>query len=169
MKIKKLIVRKTQPSEDIIRDITFNLKGLNLIVDNTPEDLIESGNSVGKSTTIKIIDLCLGAKSVRELYYDSDTRSDNKDVKDFLSEYKVQAELILVDQKGKLYSIKRDLYPRGNKYILDESYNQQEFWNELKRLLFNLSEPNPTFRQLIPKFVRLENTAEDSDIYRKVD
>lgn len=32
MKIKKLIVRKTQPSEDIIRDITFNLKGLNLIV-----------------------------------------------------------------------------------------------------------------------------------------
>ena len=164
MKIKKLIVRKTQPSEDIIRDITFNLKGLNLIVDNTPEDLIESGNSVGKSTTIKIIDLCLGAKSIRELYYDSDTRSENKDVKDFLSEYKVQAELILVDQKGKLYSIKRDLYPRGNKYILNESYNQQEFWNELKRLLFNLSEPNPTFRQLIPKFVRLENTAEDKMI-----
>ena len=65
MKIKKLIVRKTQPSEDIIRDITFNLKGLNLIVDNTPEELIESGNSVGKSTTIKIIELCLWAKSVR--------------------------------------------------------------------------------------------------------
>lgn len=164
MKIKKLIVRKTQPSEEIIRDITFHLKGLNLIVDNTPEELIESGNSVGKSTTIKIIDLCLGAKSVRELYYDSDTRSENKDVKDFLSEYKVQAELILVDQKGKRYSIKRDLYPRGNKYIFDESYNQQEFWNELKKLLFNLSEPNPTFRQLIPKFVRLENTAEDKMI-----
>lgn len=164
MKIKKLIVRKTQPSEEIIRDITFNLKGLNLIVDNTPEDLIESGNSVGKSTTIKIIDLCLGAKSIRELYYDSDTRSENKDVKDFLSKYKVQAELILLDQNGKTYSIKRDLYPRGKKYIFDESYNQQEFWDELKKLLFNLREPNPTFRQLIPKFVRLENTAEDKMI-----
>lgn len=164
MKIKKLIVRKTQPSEEIIREITFNLKGLNLIVDNTPEELIESGNSVGKSTAIKIIDLCLGAKSIRELYYDSDTRSENKYVKDFLSEYKVQAELVLVDPKGKIYSIKRDLYPRGNKYISDESYNQQEFWNELKKLLFNLSEPNPTFRQLIPKFVRLENTAEDKMI-----
>lgn len=164
MKIKKLIVRKTQPSEKIIRDITFNLKGLNLIVDNTPEELIESGNSVGKSTTIKIIDLCLGAKSIKELYYDSDTRSENKDVKDFLSKYKVQAELILIDQKEKTYSIKRDLYPRGNKYIFDESYNQQEFWNELKKLLFNLNEPNPTFRQLIPKFVRLENTAEDKMI-----
>ena len=49
MKIKKLLIRKTQPSEEIIREITFNLKGLNLIVDNTPEDLVESGNSVGKS------------------------------------------------------------------------------------------------------------------------
>lgn len=164
MKIKKLIVRKTQPSEEIIREITFNLKGLNLIVDNTAEDLVESGNSVGKSTTIKIIDLCLGAKSIRELYYDSDTRSENNDVKNFLNEYKVQAELILIDQKGKTYSIKRDLYSKGKKYIFDESYNQQEFWDELKKLLFNLREPNPTFRQLIPKFVRLENTAEDKMI-----
>lgn len=164
MKIKKLIVRKTQPSEEVIREITFKLKGLNLIVDNTAEDIIESGNSVGKSTTIKIIDLCLGAKSIRELYYDSDTRSENNDVKNFLNEYKVQAELILIDQKGKSYSIKRDLYPKGKKYIFDETYNQQEFWDELKKLLFNLSEPNPTFRQLIPKFVRLENTAEDKMI-----
>ncbi len=164
MKIKKLLIRKTQPSEEIIREITFNLKGLNLIVDNTPEDLVESGNSVGKSTTIKIIDLCLGAKSIRELYYDSDTRSENNDVKNFLSKYKVQAELILIDQKGKEYSIKRDLYYKGKKYIFNESYNEQEFWNRLKKLLFNLSEPNPTFRQLIPKFVRLENTAEDKMI-----
>ena len=164
MKIKKLIVRKTQPSEELIREITFNLKGLNLIVDNTPENLIESGNSVGKSTAIKIIDLCLGAKSIKELYYDSDTRSENNDVKNFLNEYKVQAELILIDQKGKTYSIKRDLYPKGKRYISEESYNQQEFWDELKKLLFNLREPNPTFRQLLPKFVRLENTAEDKII-----
>jgi len=164
MKIKKLIVRKTQPSEEIIRDITFNLEGLNLIVDNTPEDHIESGNSVGKSTTIKIIDLCLGAKSIRDLYYDSDTRSENNDVKKFLSEYKVQAELILLDQNGKIFSIKRDLYPKGKKYIFDEIYNPQEFWDELKKLLFNLSEPHPTFRQLMPKFIRVENTAEDKII-----
>lgn len=164
MKIKKLLIRKTQPSEEIIREITFNLKGLNLIVDNTPEDLVESGNSVGKSTTIKIIDLCLGAKSIRELYYDSDTRSENNDVKNFLSKYKVQAELILIDQKGEEYSVKRDLYYKGKKYIFNSSYNEQEFWNRLKKLLFNLSEPNPTFRQLIPKFVRLENTAEDKMI-----
>ena len=59
MKIKKLIVRKTKPSEEIIREIPFNEKGLSLIIDNTPKDIRESGNSVGKSTAIKIIDLCL--------------------------------------------------------------------------------------------------------------
>lgn len=164
MKIKKLIVRKTKPSEEIIREILFNEKGLNLIVDDTPEDLIESGNSVGKSTAIKIIDLCLGAKSVKELYFDSDTKSENKDVKMFLSEHKVQAELILIDSSRKKYSIKRDLYPRGKKYIFDDVYNEHEFWDELKRIIFDLNEPRPTFRQLIPKFVRLANTAEDSMI-----
>ncbi len=161
MKIKKLIVRKTKPSEEIIREITFNEKGLSLIIDNTPKDIRESGNSVGKSTAIKIIDLCLGAKSTRELYYDSDTRSENVEIKDFLSENKVQAELVLIDKNRKEYIIKRDLFPRGKKYIFDEPYNENEFWNELKRIIFNLKEDKPTFRQLIPKFVRLDNMAED--------
>lgn len=161
MKIKKLIVRKTKPSEEIIREISFNEKGLSLIIDNTPKDARESGNSVGKSTAIKIIDLCLGAKSTRELYYDSDTRSENAEIKAFLSENKVQAELVLVDKNQKEYIIKRDLFPRGKKYIFDETYNENEFWNELKKIIFNLKEDKPTFRQLIPKFVRLDNMAED--------
>ena len=161
MKIKKLIVRKTKPSEEVIREIQFNEKGLNLIIDDTPESLRESGNSVGKSTAIKIIDLCLGARSVRELYYDSDTRSENVVVKDFLDEFKVQAELILIDENKRGCSIKRDLFPRGKKYIFDEPYSKQDFWDELKKIIFNLKEPRPTFRQLIPKFVRVENTAEE--------
>lgn len=105
MKIKELIVRKTKPSEEIIREIIFNEKGLSLIIDDTPKDMRESGNSVGKSTAIKIIDLCLGAKSTRELYYDSDTRSENIEIKTFLSEYKVQAELVLINKDKKEYII----------------------------------------------------------------
>ena len=155
MRIKKLIVRKTKPSEEIIREVVFNEKGLNLIVDNTSEDVIESGNSVGKSTAIKIIDLCLGAKSVRELYYDSDTKSENVKVREFLKTYKVQAELILSNEsEKKLYSIKRDLFKNGKKYIADEPYTESEFWAELKKIIFGLEEPRPTFRQLIPKFIR---------------
>lgn len=161
MKIKKLIVRKTKPFEEIVREIPFNEKGLSLIIDNTLENIRESGNSVGKSTAIKIIDLCLGAKSTRELYYDFDTRSENAEIKAFLSENKVQAELVLIDKNRKEYIVKRDLFPHGKKYIFDKSYNENEFWNELKRIIFNLKEDKPTFRQLIPKFVRLDNMAED--------
>lgn len=161
MKIAELIVRKTVPNEQIIQDIKFKLTGLNLIVDNTSDDFKESGNSVGKSTAIKIIDLCLGAKSVSELYYDSDTRSENLEVKDFLQENRVQAELLLVDSKGKEYSIKRDLFKNGKRYIFDDRYSEKEFGCELKRLLFNSDEPKPTFRQLITKFVRIDNTSEE--------
>ena len=160
MKIAELIVRKTVPNEQI-QDIKFRLTGLNLIVDNTSEEFKESGNSVGKSTAIKIIDLCLGAKSVNQLYYDSDTRSENLEVKDFLQENRVQAELILVDSKGKEYSIKRDLFSKGKRYILDDKYSEKEFRCELKRLIFNSDEPKPTFRQLITKFVRIDNTSEE--------
>nr|WP_302135453.1 DUF2326 domain-containing protein [uncultured Schaedlerella sp.] len=165
MLIERLIVRKTAPSEVVIRNIKFNLKGLSLIVDNTSNEANESGNSVGKTTAIKIIDLCLGAKSVRELYYDPDTRSENLDVKEFLSFYKVQAELILLDMENDCrYSIVRDLFPRGKKYINGTKMAEQEFWDELKEILFGIRENRPTFRQLIPKFVRLSSASEDKMI-----
>lgn len=163
MKIKKLIVYKLAPSKELIREIEFNKRGLSLIVDNTPIEARESGNSIGKTTVIKVIDLCLGAKSVRELYFDADTKSENVEVRDFLKKHKVQAELVLTDDT-KEYSIKRDLYQRGKRYIEGEAYKEDVFWEKLKEIIFQLKEPNPTFRQLIPKFVRLVNTAEDSMI-----
>lgn len=163
MKIKKLVVRKLEPSEETIREIPFNEKGLSLIVDNTTREERESGNSIGKTTAIRVIDLCLGAKSVRQLYYDADTRSENKEVREFLAKYKVQAEITLTNGKRE-YSIKRDLYPRGKRYIQNRAYTEREFCDRLKKLIFHLEEPNPTFRQLIPKFIRIDNTSEDSMI-----
>lgn len=160
MRIERLIVKKTIPNESIIRNIKFNIQGLNLIVDNTKSTLVESGNSVGKTTAVKIIDLCLGAKSVRDLYYDSDTKSDNKEIKELLTKSKVQAELILLHNNQRIF-IKRDLYNNGKRYINDKLYTREEFWNELKKIIFNLNESYPTFRQLIPKFVRVSNTSED--------
>lgn len=164
MRIDKLIVRKTKPSEVVIREVIFNPKGLSLIVDNTTDISSESGNNVGKTTVIKIIDLCLGAKSVRELYYDADTRSENEEIKEFLSKSKVQAELILIDDEDNSISIRRDLFSRGKKYIGDNDYTQDEMWYELKKLLFKSTEPYPTFRQLISKFVRVSNAPAESMI-----
>lgn len=164
MRIDKLIVRKTKPSNETIREIQFNPKGLSLIVDNTKVVSSESGNNVGKTTVIKIIDLCLGAKSVRDIYYDADTRSENEKIKAFLADYKVQAELILSNSDNEKISIRRDLFLRGKRYIGDTAYSEDDFWAKLKQILFNSAEKLPTFRQLILKFVRVSNTSAESMI-----
>lgn len=164
MFIDRLIVRKTKPSSEVLRNIQFNPKGLSLIVDNTTDISNESGNNVGKTTVIKIIDLCLGAKSVRELYYDSDTKSENEEIKKFLSVYKVQAELILNDENGEKTFIYRDLFLNGKRYIGNEPYIEEAFNNELKKIIFKSSEKHPTYRQLMSKFIRVSNSSAESMI-----
>ena len=58
MFIKRLIVENTT---EIIREINFT-NGLNLILDDTPSDDTKStGNNVGKTTVLKLIDFCLGS------------------------------------------------------------------------------------------------------------
>ena len=58
MFIKRL---KIESSTNIIRDIEFK-NGLNLILDDTPiDDTKSTGNNVGKTTVLKLIDFCLGA------------------------------------------------------------------------------------------------------------
>ena len=59
MFIKYLTI--TSPTETI-REIEFKA-GLNLIVDDTPTTEVKlTGNNVGKTTVLKLIDFCLGAK-----------------------------------------------------------------------------------------------------------
>ncbi|OEF96895.1 hypothetical protein BHF71_11260 [Vulcanibacillus modesticaldus] len=123
MFIKRLIVRKTEPNIEIIRDIPFKLNGLNLIVDITDNIPQTSGNSVGKSTAVKIIDLCLGAKTPSYLYKDNETKTDNEKIKNFLEEYKVEAELILFNEKNHI-SIRRGLYKNGSRFIDDKPYKK---------------------------------------------
>lgn len=68
------------------------------------------------------------AKSVRELYYDPDTRSENLDVKEFLSFYKVQAELILLDMENDCrYSIVRDLFREVKNILMERKWLNKSF------------------------------------------
>ena len=51
-----------QNNDSIIRSINFH-KGINLIIDETQtSDKKESGNNVGKTTVLRLIDFCLGGK-----------------------------------------------------------------------------------------------------------
>ena len=99
MLLKRLIISKTYPEYEIIRNVPFKRKGLNLIIDDTTSSPNDSGNNVGKTTFIKIVDLCLGAKSVRSIYYDADTKTENEKIKKFLNKNKVEAQLDILDEK----------------------------------------------------------------------
>lgn len=158
MLLKKLIISKNYPEYDEVRKIKFK-QGLNLIVDDTTNLSKDSGNNVGKTTVVKIIDLCLGAKSPRTLYYDSDTRTENKLIKDFLNKNKVQAQLDIIDERNnKEFSIIRQLYPNGKRIINGNAYKEKEFGQMLKEIIFGSKSDFPTLRELMPKFIRLDNS-----------
>src|SRR3989339_1470483 len=95
MFLKSLTI--TRGDGAIIRNIQFNT-GLNLIVDETPVvNGKETGNNVGKTTVLKLVDFCLGAKA-KGIYSDHENkRNEYKLVKDFLVEKKVIVSLILKD------------------------------------------------------------------------
>jgi len=70
----------------VIRELYFH-KGINLIVDETDDGI--TGNSVGKTTVLKLIDFCLGGNP-KHIYQDAETKKqDYKLVKDFLIDNKV--------------------------------------------------------------------------------
>ena len=96
MFIKQL---KIESKDGIIRDIIFN-NHLNLIVDNTPESVeTATGNNVGKTTILQLIDFCLGAKADKILK-DNETKQKLLTINNFLTDQdnKVLITLVLVDK-----------------------------------------------------------------------
>ena len=70
MFIKQL---KIESKNGLIRNILFQ-KGANLILDYTEqENKTKSGNNVGKTTVLKLIDFCLGGKA-KSIYIDPEFR-----------------------------------------------------------------------------------------------
>lgn len=158
MRLKKLVVKNSIDNE-VIREIKFNTYGLSLIVDETNNEV--SGSNIGKTTAVKIIDLCLGANSVSSIYKEKDT-GENHIVKEFLESNKVIAELTtIIDEKE--HKFKRALYKNGKNEIDNEPIKSANEYREiLNKIIFNNYNNKPTLRQLISKFIRLENSNESS-------
>lgn len=158
MRLNRLLVKKSI-NDEIIRDIKFNSEGISLIVDETDNET--SGSNIGKTTAVKIIDLCLGAKFVSSIYKEKDT-GENHIVREFLENNKVIAELTATIDK-KEHKFKRSLYKNGKNEINNEVVkNITEYTKKLNEIIFNNQNNKPTFRQLISKFIRLESSNEDS-------
>jgi uncharacterized protein YydD (DUF2326 family) len=165
----------------IIRDIRFHA-GLNLIVDETPfSSGKETGNNVGKTTVLKLVDFCFGAKA-REIYSDNENkRNEYKLVKEFLMDNKVQVSLVLKDdllqEKSREMLIERNFLAKRDKIQRIDGSNKtdKEFEETLTDLLFpGHYGKKPTFRQIIAhniryKDVSINNTIKNLDSYTRDD
>lgn len=165
----------------IIRNIQFHL-GLNLIVDETPLiDDKKTGNNVGKTTVLKLIDFCLGGDK-KGIYSDAENKKNEyKAVKEFLANEKICVSLILTDslleEGAREVIIERNFLTRKNKIQrIDGEEKTDELFNKaLTDLLFPAHYGNkPTFRQLIAHNIRYKelsttNTLKHLDGYTRDD
>lgn len=152
---------KIEGNEGLIRQIDFK-KGVNLIVDNSKGGS-ESGNNVGKTTIIRLIDYCLGGKG-ENIFKDPEFKTISA-VKDFLIDKEVLLTLVLAESldipgSGTI-TIERNFLPRGDAILrIDgEKYSlkgKSKFSQELMRRIFDYDEGKPTFRQIISKNIRDE-------------
>ncbi|KAA6322612.1 hypothetical protein EZS27_027861 [termite gut metagenome] len=153
---------KIENESTIVRDMLF-YKGINLIVDETKTpDKKESGNNVGKTTVLRLIDYCLGGKG-ENIYKDTEfVQNTNVEVENFLKQNNIIITLSLVDDLDNPLTeicIRRNFLSRKDKIveINGESFaNKDALAKELKKRIFNSEEDKPTFRQIISKNIRDE-------------
>lgn len=153
---------KIERGVEVIRDVRF-IKGINLIVDeSTTSDRKESGNNVGKTTVLRLIDFCLGGDG-KNIYQDPEFKSKtNSQIERFLKDNNVTIVLVLMqdleDDKSQEITIRRNFLPRKQKIqeINGENYTNIDFPKMLKELMFHSRKDKPTFRQIISKNIRDE-------------
>lgn len=171
MFIEKLVISR---SGEVIREIPFH-KGINLIVDESDGQV--TGNSVGKTTVLKLVDFCLGAKP-KIIYEDPENKKEIYTlVRDYLVENKISVFLYLTedldDEQARSVVIERNFLSRKNivRKIDGESYSESEFEDKLTELFFSSQVgKKPTFRQIISHNIRysdlsVSNTLKTLDKY----
>lgn len=161
MYLKRL---KIETPKKMIRDMEFH-SGLNLIIDDTKDLSIKStGNNVGKTTVLKLIDYCLGADS-KIVYTDTENKKNIYDVvKKFLIDEQVSVTLTLVEdinvENSKTVEIKRNFLSRKNaiRRINGKDVLEKDFENELEKILLpRINVEKPSFRQIISHNIRYKD------------
>ncbi|MUP37412.1 DUF2326 domain-containing protein [Labilibaculum euxinus] len=172
MFLKSLTISK---GTSIIRDIEFR-KGINLIVDRSEGKI--TGNSVGKTTVLKLIDFCFGAKA-KNIWEDPENKKEIYAlVKDYLIDNEVLISLCLTenldDENASEIIIERNFLSAKSKVIRKVNGKQlldDEFVPHLTGLLFpEHVTDKPTLRQIISHNIRykdlsISNTLKTLDGY----
>lgn len=156
MYLVKLSIKR---DDAIIREICFKV-GLNLILDKPTASRTQSGNSLGKTTVLRLIDYCLGSDG-DDIWQDAEFKSINQEVFNFLHGYNpVSVALYINDDTNFQHEFSR-VFSSGresnsNIFTVDGNKikTRKEYQYTIKQILFGTRSKKPTLRQLIPKFVR---------------
>lgn len=157
MFLKHLLITN---DEGKIRRINFRF-GLNLIVDDTESETQETGNNVGKTTLLYLIDYCLGGKA--EAIFRSSDRSVNMEVQEFLQETNVEVELCLVGSPildSPEVRIRRNFLLRNKalREINGVNYkNNDLFEAALQQAILGIQTSSPSYRQIISHSLRIDD------------
>lgn len=156
---------KIETEDEVLRELHFH-KGINLIVDDTPTSTdnanqLKTGNNVGKTTVLKLIDFCFGAKA-KNIYTDPENeRQDYELVKNFLINYRVVITLVLKenldDDDSNEIVIRRNFLSRNKvlRQVNDKNCTEDEFEEQIRMRLFpDVTEGKPTLRQLLSHNIR---------------
>lgn len=145
----------------VLREIPFKA-GLNLILDKPTSTETDSGNNVGKTTVLRLIDYCLGSDG-DDIWTDPEFKTKNQEVYDFLhSSPAVYITLKMSDPVRGAHTLSRSFKDKALKKRAKEQYyvddvaqdNITSYRDAVKNILFGTPAPKPTLRQLAPKFVR---------------
>ena len=105
----------------LINEVVFH-KGINLIVDETPEDPTKksTGNNVGKTTVLRLVDYCFGSDG-KNIYQDTEFKNQpNTTVEKFLKENDIIISIELIsdinNQSSEKFQIRRNFLQRAKKY-----------------------------------------------------
>lgn len=160
MFLKRVII---QNKNSIIRDIHFH-KGINLIVDETPVGSSQqaTGNNVGKTTVLRLVDYCFGADG-KNIYQDTEFKKQpNTTIENFLKDNDIIINVVLVDNLDapkEEVVIRKNFLARNKKLQEineDNLTDNKEFDKTLKKEIFKSEVDKPTFKQIISKNIRDE-------------
>lgn len=160
MFIKNLIIQR---GNEVIRNIEFT-SGLNLIIDDTPSmDTKSTGNNVGKTTVLKLVDFCLGGNP--DIFTDTENKKDVYTlVQSFLIDEEVLITLNLIEDfstdNGNKIEIQRNFLQgkRAIRKINGRSILAKDFEAELERCIMPQKDiKKPTFRQIISHNIRYKD------------
>jgi len=162
MHIKTLRILKNGIDGEEINRIDFKI-GLNIIADKSVN--LDKANAVGKTTVLKLIDICLG-EDVKKVFTDTEnSKNINEEVKAFLLDNQVVIELTLTEDldnpSGQDIIIERNFDTEKNKIRRINATpitSAEDFRrNRLPQAVFGIELGKPSFRQLIAHSIRYKN------------